>query len=306
MGLGLASAVIAWRVPVDPSGNGFVLAVWLVVLYAGVLLSVVDVAVRRLPTLVIRLAAITAGTLLLMHDLFTDRPSLLGSALLAAAALGGGYALLALATGGGPGMGDVRLAPLLGLALGAVSWSAVLVGGLPALSARRAGRAGTARPTDTGPPPFGPFLVAGAVLAALVHNRQGAQGGAREDHSWSGVSCAHADLSVAEENPAPSCGSRRCALTTPIAQLSMSHPLSRHCMQRPVARCGLGGSECAVITRLAVQRTRAGVMGPSSMGTVRPPGASRSGHRSPIRCPDRYPRSRRLPTGGTWHRTCHG
>lgn len=100
--------------------------------------------------------------------------------------------------------------------------------------------------------------------------------------------------------------SRRCALSTAIAQFSMSHPLSWHCMQRPVARCGLGGSECAVITRLAVQRTKPGVMGPSSMGTVRPPGASRSGHRSPIRCPDRYPRSHRLPTGGTWQRTCHG
>jgi leader peptidase (prepilin peptidase)/N-methyltransferase len=67
------------------------------------------------------------------------------------------------------GMGDVKLAALIGLVLGALGWRyvgvaamlGVLAGGLGAVVALARG----ARRKDT--MPFGPYMAAAAVLAAL-------------------------------------------------------------------------------------------------------------------------------------------
>ena len=76
---------------------------------------------------------------------------------------------MALITPQGMGMGDVKLAGLIGLVLGALAWRSVVVGavmgfllgGLGAVVALLLGR----RRKDT--IPFGPYLAAGAVVAAL-------------------------------------------------------------------------------------------------------------------------------------------
>ena len=121
-------------------------------LAGGVLLAVIDVAVRRLPTLVIRPAAISAGVLLLMHDLLTDRPSLLGPVLLAAAALGRRVRPLGPADGCQPGHG--RRTARRAARTGARCRQLIGRAGrrAPAPSTRRGGRAGRTRPTDTRPP----------------------------------------------------------------------------------------------------------------------------------------------------------
>ncbi|WSZ77748.1 hypothetical protein OH804_04425 [Micromonospora sp. NBC_00860] len=96
--------------------------------------------------------------------------------MLAAAALGGLYLALVLVAGSGIGLGDVRLFALLGAALGATGWPAVLLGGLlpfvlavPEALARLALR----RAHSVA---FGPYLVAGALIAAVANSRSRAEG----------------------------------------------------------------------------------------------------------------------------------
>ena len=84
-------------------------------------------------------------------------------------AYGGGLFLVALISRQGMGMGDVKLAGLVGLVLGALGWKyvgvavalAVLAGGLIAIGALLRG----ARRKDI--LPFGPSIALGALLSAL-------------------------------------------------------------------------------------------------------------------------------------------
>lgn len=85
-------------------------------------------------------------------------------------AYGGGLLFVAVVSRGGMGMGDVKLAGLIGLVLGALGWSyvavaafaAVLLGGVGGLAALAAGR----RRRDA--IPFGPYLAAGAAVATFA------------------------------------------------------------------------------------------------------------------------------------------
>jgi leader peptidase (prepilin peptidase) / N-methyltransferase len=89
--------------------------------------------------------------------------------LIAAAAAGGFLLIAALAYPGGMGMGDVKLAAVMGLCLGAAVAPAVLIALVSGVAlgvliiARRGAAAG--RKTAI---PFGPFLALGAVIAALA------------------------------------------------------------------------------------------------------------------------------------------
>jgi len=84
-------------------------------------------------------------------------------------AYGGGLFLVALISRQGMGMGDVKLAGLVGLVLGALGWKyvgvaaalAILAGGLIAIGALLRG----ARRKDV--LPFGPSIALGALLSAL-------------------------------------------------------------------------------------------------------------------------------------------
>ncbi len=86
------------------------------------------------------------------------------------AAYGGALLIVALVSPRGMGMGDVKLAGLIGLVLGALglrfvavaAGAGVLLGGVAAIAALIAG---ASRKQAL---PFGPFLAAGAVVAALL------------------------------------------------------------------------------------------------------------------------------------------
>ncbi|MEU1605544.1 prepilin peptidase [Micromonospora matsumotoense] len=138
------------------------------VLYAGVLLSVVDIVTRRLPTPVIGVAAFVLGMVLVGHAFATSQGQTLIRAGLAAGALGGVYLLIAVLSGSAVGLGDVRLTVLLGAALGALGWPAVLYGSLlPYLLAvpEAAIRLALRRQPNLA---FGPYLLAGAFLSATL------------------------------------------------------------------------------------------------------------------------------------------
>ncbi|MFJ6199107.1 peptidase A24 [Micromonospora sp. NPDC092111] len=169
-GGGAVVSVGVARLVGDRPGGSLLVAGWLVVLYAGMLLSMVDVRTRRLPTPVIGVAALGLGMTLVGHAFATDQGQTLIRAGLAAGALGGFYLLIAVLGGSAVGLGDVRLTTLLGGALGALDWPAVLYGCLlPYLLAAPEAviRLALRRQPDLA---FGPYLLAGAFLSVALIN----------------------------------------------------------------------------------------------------------------------------------------
>ncbi|SNS09180.1 leader peptidase (prepilin peptidase) / N-methyltransferase [Geodermatophilus saharensis] len=146
------------------------LPAWLWLATAGVLLAVVDLRERLLPNRVV-LPALAGGVLLLSLAALTGGAGdALLRAVLAAAALFAVYLAMALVSPG-LGMGDVKLAALLGLYLGWLGWPAVVLGALAGfvlqavvalalLATRRIGLRGEL--------PFGPAMLAGAALVAAA------------------------------------------------------------------------------------------------------------------------------------------
>jgi leader peptidase (prepilin peptidase)/N-methyltransferase len=129
-----------------------------------------DLARHRIPD-VLNLAAITAGGLLL---LIPWDAGAYGRAWLAALAVTAGLLALALITPSGLGMGDVKLAPALGLYLGYLGWGAVLIGVVAGFVLGALAALGLlARDALAGKPlsgalrqslPFGPFLLLGTLV----------------------------------------------------------------------------------------------------------------------------------------------
>lgn len=172
VGLGPLWAALAWRF--GPTSGWTLLPALLCFVTVAVALSWIDLDVHRLPErLTLPSFPILAALLALAGWLGEDR-GLLVRSLVCAAGLGAlalGLALLAAALGSGFGLGDVVLCGIIGLVTGAVGWwlplvalyAAFLLGGGYAVYhvvvRRRSGRDAI---------PFGPFLVAGAVLALFV------------------------------------------------------------------------------------------------------------------------------------------
>lgn len=129
-----------------------------------------DLARHRIPD-ALTIAAVGAGAMLLLVPL---EGAAYGRAWLAALAVTAAMLALALIGPSGLGMGDVKLAPTLGLYLGYLGWNAVLVGvlagfvlgALAALAvlvrdvAARKPLGGALRSAL----PFGPFLLLGALV----------------------------------------------------------------------------------------------------------------------------------------------
>lgn len=162
--LGSAAAAGLLGATVGPTP---LLPVLLLAVVLGALLVEVDLRCLRLPDpLVGTLAVLIAVPLTVLGE-----PGRLGRALLAAVLVGLAYLVVALLPGRGLGLGDVKLAAVLGFLLGYLGWPAVVIGVLAPhlingpvalflLVTRRAGR-GTALP-------FGPALLAGALAAVAL------------------------------------------------------------------------------------------------------------------------------------------
>ncbi|MFF7867385.1 prepilin peptidase [Streptomyces qaidamensis] len=147
------------------------LGVWLLLAPAGVLLTVVDFRVRRLPDPLTLPFAAAALALLGLTALVPEHAGHWTTALLGSLALGGGYFVLFLINPAGMGFGDVKLALGTGAALGWYGWPTVMLGtfagfllgalyGAALVITRRANRKTAI--------PFGPFLITGALLGLLV------------------------------------------------------------------------------------------------------------------------------------------
>jgi leader peptidase (prepilin peptidase) / N-methyltransferase len=137
----------------------------------GVALSAIDLDVRRLPNVLVLPAYPVLAVLLAVAAAVQDDWGALVRAGLGAVALFGFFFLLAFVYPSGMGFGDVKLAGVIGLLLGYLSWGAVVVGafagfflgaivGVAVMAVGSGGRK-TALP-------FGPFMVLGALAALWI------------------------------------------------------------------------------------------------------------------------------------------
>jgi leader peptidase (prepilin peptidase) / N-methyltransferase len=136
-----------------------------------VALSAIDLDVKRLPNAIVLPSYPVAALLLLVPAIADGRWDGYARALLGMAVLFALYLLLALLHPAGMGFGDVKLAGVLGLYLGWLGWSQLLAGAF--LGFLLGGLVGGAlmmlrRATRKSAIPFGPFMVAGALLAVFA------------------------------------------------------------------------------------------------------------------------------------------
>ena len=138
---------------------------------AGVALFVIDLDSHRLPDEIVLPSYPVVAALLLAGGLVTGELPVLRAVLSAALWLGL-YGLLWAGTGGrGMGLGDVKLAGLLGLVLGWLGWGPSVLGlfaGFALGAAVGVGLIAAGRMTRRTPIAHGPFLLGGAALGVFV------------------------------------------------------------------------------------------------------------------------------------------
>jgi leader peptidase (prepilin peptidase) / N-methyltransferase len=169
LGMGLLWFLLTLRLA--SAGFGWAVPAYLALGFLCVVLAVIDARTRLLPNRITYPAFPIMFSLLLLASAGLGDLGRLARGLLAALAVGAFFLLLALISPKGMGLGDVKLAPTLGLALGWLSWGAVafgifagfLLGGLAGLAS--IALLGLTRKSLL---PFGPWLVTGALLGVLA------------------------------------------------------------------------------------------------------------------------------------------
>ncbi|WP_086820234.1 A24 family peptidase [Allokutzneria sp. NRRL B-24872] len=139
----------------------------------GVVLAVVDLIEQRLPQQLTYSCGILVGGLLASVAAMHSRESELLRALIGMALLAGFYLVLALISAGGIGAGDVKFGGVLSLATAWQGWSTLFVSTLlglvlAALASLLPPLRQHWRRHDGVAVPFGPFQLAGALLALHV------------------------------------------------------------------------------------------------------------------------------------------
>lgn len=163
---GTVFVLVAWRVGLHPA-----LPAYLYLGAVGIALAFIDIDTRRLPDPLTYPSYLVGLVLLGVAALAGDGLSSYLRALEGMAALAVFYLVIVLAYPKGMGLGDVKLAGVLGLFLGWLGWGALAVGafagfllgglfGIALLLTQRAGRKSAI--------PFGPFMIAGALVGILA------------------------------------------------------------------------------------------------------------------------------------------
>jgi leader peptidase (prepilin peptidase)/N-methyltransferase len=147
------------------------LPAFLAVIAVGTAISIVDLREKRIPNRMLLVAAPAVAVLLVAGLLIRGEPGRLLAVLVGAAAMFALYFVIALIAPAAMGMGDVKLAALLGGALGTAgltAWlvgllAAFVIGGGVAVAALAAGRVGW-----RGNIPFGPWMIAGTLIGLAL------------------------------------------------------------------------------------------------------------------------------------------
>ena len=163
--LGCAGLFVAVALVCEDPWQAVLLAPFLGLLVA---ISVIDLRHYRIPNRLVYPALALSAAFVLVADLAGARLSVTGAAV-GMLAYGVGLLVVALIAPKGMGMGDVKLAGLIGLVLGAVdlplvavaAGAGILLGGVGAIVALLLG---AGRKTRI---PYGPFMAAGAAVAVF-------------------------------------------------------------------------------------------------------------------------------------------
>lgn len=166
LGTGALFAALAWRF-----GPAWDLPAYLYFAAVAVVLGLIDLDTKRLPNVIVLPSYPVAGALLLLPAFAGSQWGGYPRAWIAAVALFAFYFALAWVYPAGMGFGDVKLAGVIGLYLGWLGWGVLAVGaflgfalgalvGIGLMAVRRAGRKTAI--------PFGPFMLAGALIAVFV------------------------------------------------------------------------------------------------------------------------------------------
>ena len=166
LGTGVLFAVMALRFGLDP-----VLPAYLYLAAVGIALALIDIDVKRLPDVLTLPSYPVVALGLGIAALAGSDSGDFVRALLGGAAMFAFYFALCFAYPAGMGFGDVKLSGVLGLATAWVGWGAWAVGmfagflfggvwGIALILTKRGGRKSKV--------PFGPFMLAGALLGVLV------------------------------------------------------------------------------------------------------------------------------------------
>jgi leader peptidase (prepilin peptidase)/N-methyltransferase len=169
-GIAVTTAVtfgaLAWRFPGRPE-----LPAYLYLAAVGSLLAIIDIAVKRLPN-PFTLSSYLVGLVLLGGAaLLGGHPIRLAHAVIGLAVLWALYALQHLFAPGAIGWGDVKLAGVLGLYLGwlgASAWWLGMLAGFVIGGVYATGVLVTRRGSRKSEIPFGPFMLAGAIVGILA------------------------------------------------------------------------------------------------------------------------------------------
>lgn len=173
------AGIAAWKLPdvVAAPGAGavagetLVLLALLVFAASSIALTAIDLDTHRLPNVIVVPTLVLLAALLGASALLTGNGENAARAAAAAGILFAGYFVLALISPRGMGMGDVKLAAVIGLMLGWFGWAALAVGafaafllgglvGMGLIIARRASRSSGI--------PFGPWMLGGAWVGILL------------------------------------------------------------------------------------------------------------------------------------------
>lgn len=163
---GVLFGLFAWRMAAWPE----VLA-YSCLVFVGVVLAAIDLIEHRLPSVVLAVAYPLMLTLFGLAAVVQDKGVAMMRAGLGMVVMFGAYLALAIAARGGLGAGDVKLAGVLGLALGWDGWHSLVAGAVVGLAYGAV--VGTilivlGKATRRTPVPFGPPMIAGALTVLLV------------------------------------------------------------------------------------------------------------------------------------------
>lgn len=163
---GVLFAAMAWRF-----GAQWELPAYLYLCAISVALALIDIDVRRLPNAIVLPSYVVAAVLLLLPAVIEGRWHEYLRAAGGGAVLYAVFFLLVFIHPAGMGFGDVKLAGVLGAYLGWLGWGVLAVGGFLGfllggvygaglMLAKRVGRKSAI--------PFGPFMLAGALVAVFA------------------------------------------------------------------------------------------------------------------------------------------
>lgn len=165
-----AGTAVAFALMAGSLGASLELPAFVYLAAAGVALGVIDYDVKRLPNVIVLPSYAVVAVLLIVPAVADGRWDDYRRAAAGMAALFTLYFLLVLVYPGGMGFGDVKLAGVLGAYLGWLGWGHLVVGafagfllggvlGAALMASRRATRKSAI--------PFGPFMLAGALVGIL-------------------------------------------------------------------------------------------------------------------------------------------